>query len=330
VDPALEAHGIRITIARGAIDRSEACVPSAGSDVHVTLLGSGPDALSALSAGLASARLIREEGGLRLFAHQSEHGTYHRLRLSDDRGHGEFLIAPRGEALWAAWSSEVHERGVLAMGLGPVLGWALRMRDVLCLHAGVVAVGDRAIALVGPRGAGKSTLVAALTARGYPVLADDFATVAPVPGGFLVHPGVPEVRLSPSTAGAVTGGRDGAKLWAGDKYRLPLSRGEGRFRFHRLPLPLGGVYLLGPRTRRREPQVTPCPSGRALAALALNRYPPLLPVDRARERRELGVLAGLVGATPVRSVDPPNDLARLEALCDGVLEDASALGVADG
>jgi hypothetical protein len=325
----MEVHGIRITITRGAIEGSEARAPSGGSDLHVTLLGSGSDALAALGSGLAPARLIREEGGLRLLAHESEHGTYHRLRFAGPQGHGEFLIAPRGEALWAAWSSDVDERGVLATTLGPVLGWALRMRGILCLHAGVVAVGQKAVALVGPSGAGKSTLVAALTARGLSVLTDDFVTVAPGPGGVLVHPGVPEVRLSLSTAGAVTGGRDGAVLWAGDKLRLPLFDDQARFRFHEEPLPLGGVYLLGPRTPRRTPQVTPCPRGRALAALALNRYPPLLPVDRDRERRELGELAVLVGATPVRTVDPPDNLARLDALCDAVLEDAADLGLSD-
>jgi hypothetical protein len=293
-------------------------------------LGSGPGALDALGRGLGPARLIRAQGGLRVLAHESGGGTYHRLTYADAERRGEFLIAPRGDRVWAASSAEVEEVGMREAVLGPVLGWTLRIRGATCLHAGVVAVGERAIALLGRSGAGKSTLVAALAARGCPVLADDFATVSPGPAGFLVHPGVPEVRLAPSTAGVATGAHNGDVRWPGDKLRVTRGDDGAPFRFWEEPLPLGGVYLLGPRTPRRAPQLRPCSGGRALASLALNRYPPLLPVDREREGRELKLLAAVVGAAPVRSLDPPDDLAQLDALCDAVLEDASALAVSSG
>lgn len=60
----------------------------------------------------------------------------------------------------------------------------------LCLHASAVAVGDAAVAFVGGRTAGKSSLARAWsTRRGHPQLADDVAVLYPGgAGGFELHP----------------------------------------------------------------------------------------------------------------------------------------------
>jgi dephospho-CoA kinase len=51
------------------------------------------------------------------------------------------------------------------------------LRGVVCLHASAVAIGDEAIALLGPAGSGKSTTAAAFAERGYSVLAEDVVTL---------------------------------------------------------------------------------------------------------------------------------------------------------
>jgi HprK-related kinase A len=66
----------------------------------------------------------------------------------------------------------------------PLLEWgmnyALAQRSSWCLllHAGVVERGGRAVVLPAMPGAGKSTLTAALTARGFRLLSDEFGVVA--------------------------------------------------------------------------------------------------------------------------------------------------------
>jgi hypothetical protein len=57
--------------------------------------------------------------------------------------------------------------------------------DRIFVHAGVVAVGDRAILLPGMSFAGKSTLVAALVSTGATYLSDEFAVLD---AAGLVHP----------------------------------------------------------------------------------------------------------------------------------------------
>jgi HprK-related kinase A len=65
----------------------------------------------------------------------------------------------------------------------PLLEWGLnwciaqRLNTHLVLHAGVVERGGRAVILPALPGAGKSTLVAALSARGYRLLSDEFGVM---------------------------------------------------------------------------------------------------------------------------------------------------------
>ncbi len=57
------------------------------------------------------------------------------------------------------------------------MGTALRLQGKICLHSSVIAVGEYALAIIGAKGAGKSTTAAALAKRGYPILADDIAVL---------------------------------------------------------------------------------------------------------------------------------------------------------
>src|SRR5207237_7475894 len=57
--------------------------------------------------------------------------------------------------------------------LGPVLGTLCHQHGRFPLHAACIRIGDRAIALSGHTGVGKSTLAAALVRRGHPLVADD-------------------------------------------------------------------------------------------------------------------------------------------------------------
>jgi hypothetical protein len=60
---------------------------------------------------------------------------------------------------------------------GPILAVLWHQRGLLPLHASVVVIDGRAVALCGPAAAGKSTLAAILAAQGYQVVADDIGVV---------------------------------------------------------------------------------------------------------------------------------------------------------
>ena len=74
----------------------------------------------------------------------------------------QFWLDRKRENLWATWAAASSSlEDALTYLLGPVLGIVLRLRGLVCFHASAVALGDRAIALAGFPGAGKSTTAAA-------------------------------------------------------------------------------------------------------------------------------------------------------------------------
>ena len=87
--------------------------------------------------------------------------------------HTEFLIDRYATEVWVRWPSSMVLDDAAAYLLGPVLGFVLRLRGVTTMHASAVCVDGKAIAFVGPQGAGKSTTAAALLSRGCPVITDD-------------------------------------------------------------------------------------------------------------------------------------------------------------
>jgi hypothetical protein len=96
----------------------------------------------------------------------------------------------------------------------------------------------------------------------------------------------------------------------------------------RHPVPLAAVYLLGPRAPSlRRPSVTALSAAEALSALMEHRYVPYI-LDAAGQARDFLALGRLVRHVPVRRLERPDDLGRLDDVCDLVLDDVAAIGPA--
>jgi hypothetical protein len=96
--------------------------------------------------------------------------------------------------------SGVEERLLRLSLLGPALGLILHQRGLLVIHASVVAHGSGAVAFLGKNGWGKSTIAAALHAKGYDLVTDDVAAIQVGDGAPSVLPGFPQVKLWPEAA----------------------------------------------------------------------------------------------------------------------------------
>ncbi|HEY0972077.1 MAG TPA: hypothetical protein VGE02_14010 [Gemmatimonadales bacterium] len=137
-------------------------------------------------------------------------------------------------------STEATHLRHLVGGIG--LGLALYQRGIFTLHASAVAVGGVAVAIAGPKGAGKSTLVTALAARGHSLVTDDVVALDfPVGERPRVRVGAASVNLWPDSAAAT--GRDSSMFEAITSFSPKLA-GVLPTVSSRDPVPLGAIILL--------------------------------------------------------------------------------------
>lgn len=148
------------------------------------------------------------------------------------RSGSEIIIDPAPEA---------EDRLLRLCLLGPVLAALLHQRGLLVLHASAVEINGIAVAFLGEKGWGKSTLAAYLQEQQHNLLADDVVAIDLSSDKVSVLPGFPQLKLWPSAA-----------EYLGLNYeQMPQLQPELDKRAHRLncdfpatPRPLGSLYVL--------------------------------------------------------------------------------------
>jgi hypothetical protein len=189
----------------------------------------------------------------------------------------------------------------------------------------VIAVNDRAIALVGYRGAGKSTTAAAFAMRGYGVLCEDVAALSIKDGSFIVQSGYPRVCLWKDSVASLLGSPDALPQLTPNWEKRFLSLEDRGARFQESALPLDAIYALGPRASTpHAPFIEPLAPLQGFMELVQNTYMNFL-LDRENRATEFSFLSQLVDAVPVRRLTPHADPARIEELCQCILKDAASM-----
>lgn len=245
-------------------------------------------------------------------------GKYYRFCYADQT---EFVIDGPGTEIWADWPEPLTIEDAATYLLGPVMGFVMLLRGVVCLHASAIAIDGYAIALAGPAGSGKSTTAAAFSDRGFSILAEDVVTLDDRGDRFLVRPGYPCIRLWPASVKALYGTESHLpKLtpnW--DKRYLDLTERPEQFQQH--PLTLGAIYLLDQRRDDSEaPLVETLDRAEGLMSLVANTYATKL-MDKDMRAREFELLTRVLNYVPLRRVTPHSDPARIPQLCERLLND---------
>lgn len=231
-----------------------------------------------------------------------------------------FILDREGTRLWGEWYEPSTLEDFTAYLVGPILGFVLRQRGVTCLHASSIVQNGKAIALVGYKGSGKSTIAAAFALRGCGVLCEDIAAIDSKDGLFFIHSGYPRICLWPDSVAALWGSPDAlpriAPNW--EKRFRPL---EGGTAFQAKPLPLAVIYVLSPRVAMPEaPRLERLTPLQGFMELVQNTYMNFL-LTRENRATEFLFLSKLVDAVPVRRLTPHSDPARIQQLCDFILSD---------
>ena len=295
-----------------------------------TTLGA-PDVTIVLGATLGRAAL---EGAQQLHWGQSHWCLWFQVaRFTISHG-DRVLVEPVEGYGAAAWRVPL---------LGSVMAALLEQRGAFVLHAGALIFDGRAAAFLGDKGQGKSTLNAALSQAGFPLLNDD-VTALQMPDdparAPLASPGFSQIKLLPDAVRAATG--TDAEQWPivapeiadFDKraFRAPLAQHGG---------PLHALFILHlapDETEKSSVADTPVAdtseadieAGTEVGGLRLRRLnaqealAQLIPhtfgarfgagyLEGARRKTHFLCCARLVSVCPVWELTRPRDLALLSA-----------------
>jgi hypothetical protein len=217
--------------------------------------------------------------------------------LLDAKGYGAFLVSADGTRVVCAPEEEEEPWRWQRYLVGQVLPLVAVLHGFEVFHASVVSLGGDAFAFVGPSRAGKSTIAAALMARGARLVADDVLVVHPGDEPPLAWPGFgltslryDALRLLPSGIADQLGPPVGADA---DAVRIAVDVAPVQLR-------LAGIYFLERAARPGLPlldDVVPLPA-RLLLGASYN----LLVRTPERRIRHLDVCARLAGAVPASRI----------------------------
>jgi hypothetical protein len=159
------------------------------------------------------------------------------------RGYGTYRVRD-GREIVIDRAPEADERTIRVPLLGMCLALLLVQRGLLVLHASAVVCAGGAVAFVGEKGYGKSTMAATLFGRGHPLITDDVLAIddSSQAGPALALPGFPQFKLLPEAVVSALG-EDPARL---PRLATPydkLARAATE-RFAQAPVPLRAVYVL--------------------------------------------------------------------------------------
>ncbi len=212
---------------------------------------------------------------------------------------------------------EITLRHLLVDQLIPHL---LAVDGALVLHASCVGVGGRAMAFVGPTGAGKSSLAAAFVQEGATLLADDFVLLADDGrGGYLATPAYPSLRLWTDAADHFAG--PGARLHQVADYTAKRRWEAPPDATSRDPLPLHAVVAPGSEPAAGQPDLR---IGRLRGADAFAvLYPQAFRVERtgrSNHEADLDRFVQLAARVPVFMVEHRRDYALLPQLVEAIVD----------
>jgi hypothetical protein len=200
------------------------------------------------------------------------------------------------------WADPANLKSILT---GRIMGYLLRQRGWLPLHASSVRVRGLGVLFLGGSGMGKSTTASAFFGAGHSVLSDELCAVR-VRDGIceLTCAGTP-IRLSGESMAAVTGLPPSIGL-AGDKHAIQIQE-----RYCAVPLPVGRIYVLDFGERLES---VPVSSPQAVQFLSLNSFVNSRGLDKKVAALQFHLCHSVAAAAPVRRLVRPYSLGRVSEI----------------
>ena len=230
-----------------------------------------------------------------------------------------FWMSPDGREIWSRWPEPATLADTETYFVGPVLGFSLRLRGVLCLHASAVVIDGLAVALAGGSSAGTSTTAAAFALAGYEVMSDDLVAVRGTESQPSVAPAYPYLKLWASSERLLFGGTRTLPWLTPTWDKRALALDDHGYRFAESSRALGAIVTLSQRAAdNARPRVVRSSPTDALLALVPETYAGYL-LDTPMRRREFEQIGELLGRVPTFNAEPSDDPSRLPALVASIV-----------
>ena len=200
--------------------------------------------------------------------------------------------------------------------LNVALALILSRLGYVLLHGGSVAIRGSVAVVMGPPGAGKSSLALAMARKGIETISDEIVPLTFEDGVPLCPGGNPLIRVSPELL--LPGEREPGSPTHGGKALLDL-RKIG-LRSSRGARPVGCFLFLGPRfVAGRDPfRLEPLSRADSLTRSIDNAYTRRV-LTRARQRRQFRLLAGAVRLVPSYALSIREGIENVDAAADGIV-----------
>ena len=245
------------------------------------------------------------------------------IRYTNGQETAFFISDKKGEQVKVFYHPTIPINDIYTYFLGPVIGCILRLKHQVCLHASVVNINQQAIAFIGAKTAGKSTLIATLAAKGYPVLSDDIAVLFEKNNTLQVSSGYPRLRLWRQSLAAIESiniENLDPVLAHIDKYYLPLNGKEKQaWHFQKKPLPLQAVVYLNNRNEQQYLALNRITLLDAFLKLKQNIYADYM-LEESLLKKEFDLFGRISREIPVLSLERPDDLQYLEETCKTIAD----------
>jgi hypothetical protein len=206
---------------------------------------------------------------------------------------------------------------------GQVSVFMLHQLGCPTLHASAVVTERGAIAFLGPKGRGKSTMASGLLRRGATLLTDDVLPLRMMPDGVSGLPGLPLMKVWSQTAECSLGLGDELPSLM-DNYDKKLLALEGRFPFASSPAPLRAFYLLDrydPAIEGSTDVIIRRLGGRESLAALIEQVSFGAFLEPSEAALFLPFYAKLAAQAPVRVCRFPSGFAHQDKLCAAITAD---------
>lgn len=194
--------------------------------------------------------------------------------------------------------------------------WLRATRRFLPLHASVIALGDKAVAICGPSGSGKTTLALHFRRRSLAIIADDMAAIDWKSG--LVHHGAAFSRIDQQQFALIEEG--GATRRSPRFPKSLLDTGQHPYWSNPRPLPLAGIFMLSGFHDDRAICAERIPEIEAGIALNANLTGEMFPPTKAQRQVGLSASMAVAKQVAVYRLRRPGGLDHLDATVDAICD----------